>query len=81
MDLLKSVNGENVTLEFYEACIRGDIDKATNLLKRKEEIDVRQLDKIDALETAVKIEDCEALSNITLGILLKYPFCFDLSFD
>ena len=30
---------------------------------------------------AVKIGDCEALSNITLGILLKYPFCFDLSFD
>ena len=28
-----------------------------------------------------QIEDCEALSDLTLGILLKYPFCFDLSFD
>ena len=26
-------------------------------------------------------EDCEAQSDLTLGILLKYPFCFDLSFD
>ena len=50
---------ENVTMEFHLACIRGDIDKVTNLLSRKEEIDVKQLDKNHTLERAVFYEDSE----------------------
>ena len=53
MDLLKSENDENVTFEFSEACIRGDLDKVTNLLSRKEEIDVKQLDKYFTLQRVV----------------------------
>ena len=45
MGLLKSENDENVTLEFHEACKKGDLDEITKLLSRKEEIDVKQLDK------------------------------------
>ena len=54
MDMLKSENDENVTMEFYEACLRGDLDKVTNLLSRKEDIDVKQLDKRYMLEKAVR---------------------------
>ena len=42
-----------VTSEFLQACKYGDVEKLTNLLKRKEEIDVKQLDKCHLLETAV----------------------------
>ena len=59
MDLLKSENDENITLEFHEACKRGDVAKATNLLQRKEEIDVKQLDKNHTLERAVMYGDLE----------------------
>ena len=44
---------ENVTKEFHQACIKGDLKKVTILLRRKEEIDVNQLDKNDTLERAV----------------------------
>ena len=54
MDLQKPDNDENVTLEFHEACKRGDLNNVTNLLQRKEEIDVKQLDTNYTLETAVK---------------------------
>ena len=46
-------NTENVTKEFHDACIKGDLKKVTNLLSRKEEIDVKQLDRNDTLERAV----------------------------
>ena len=36
---------ENVTKEFHEACIKGDLEKVTNLVRRNEEIYVKQLDK------------------------------------
>ena len=48
MELLKSENDE-----FHEACLRGDLDKVTHLLSRKEEIVVKLLDKKFALESAV----------------------------
>ena len=44
---------ENVTKEFHEACIKGDLEKVTNLLRRNEEIDIKQLDKNDTLERVV----------------------------
>ena len=44
---------ENVTKEFHQACVKGDLKKVTILLRRKEEIDVNQLDKNDTLERAV----------------------------
>ena len=57
MELLKPENENNVTFEFHEACIRGNIDKITNLMKRKEEIDVKQLDKKHTLKRTVQNED------------------------
>ena len=57
MELLKSENENNVTFEFHEACIRGNIDKITNILQRKEEIDVVQLDKQFTLKRAVQNGD------------------------
>ena len=59
MDLLKSEKDENVSLEFHEACKRGDVDKVTNLLQRKEEIDVVQLDKQFTLKRAVQNGDSQ----------------------
>ena len=45
----------DVTFEFLQACFRGDLDKLTNLLRRKEEIDVKQLDECPLLVgTAVR---------------------------
>ena len=35
---------ENVTKEFHEACIKGDLEKVTNLLIREKEIIVKQFD-------------------------------------
>ena len=54
MDLLKSANDDNVTMKFHEACLRGDLDEITNLLQRKEDIHVKQLDKNHTLESTVK---------------------------
>ena len=59
MDLLKSENDENVTLEFHEACLRGDLVKVINLLSRKEDIDVKQLDKRFTLGYVVQNGDSE----------------------
>ena len=42
-----------VTNEFHKACINGDLKKVTNILSRREEIDVKQLDKEYTLEKAV----------------------------
>ena len=42
-----------VTNEFHKACINGNVEKVTNFLSRKEEIDVKQLDKKYTLEKAV----------------------------
>ena len=53
MDLLKSENDENVTMEVHEACKRGDLDKVANLMKRKEEIEMQKLIKYHTLEVAV----------------------------
>ena len=57
MELLKPENENNVTFVFHEVCIRGNIDKITNLTKRKEEIDVKQLDKKHTLKRTVQNED------------------------
>ena len=57
MELLKSDNEINITLEFHEACKKGDIDKVTKILQRKEEIDVVQLDKQFTLKRAVQNGD------------------------
>ena len=81
MDMLKSENDENVTLEFYEACLRGDLDKATNLLSRKEEIDVKLLDKTFVLESVVMNGDSEIvqlLSRIGVNVNQK-DYLFGLS--
>ena len=53
MDFCHNENTENVTKQFHQACIKGELEKVTNLLRRKEEIDVNQLDKNDTLERAV----------------------------
>ena len=42
-------NCENVTKDFHQACIKGDLKKVTNILRKKEEINVKQLDKNDTL--------------------------------
>ena len=45
---------KNVTKEFIQACFRDDLDKLTNLLRRKDEIDVKKLDKWTLLALAVR---------------------------
>ena len=45
MDLLKSENDKNVTVEFHEACLTGDIKKLKSLLSEKEKINVHRLDE------------------------------------
>ena len=45
MDLLKSENDKNVTVEFHEACLTGDIKKVKSLLSEKEKINVHRLDE------------------------------------
>ena len=57
MDLLKSENDENVTMEFHEACKKGDLDEITNILQRKEDIDVMLLDNQFTLKKAVQNGD------------------------
>ena len=54
MDFCHNGNTENVTKQFHQACIKGDLEKVTNLLSRKEEINVKQLDQNDTLEKVVK---------------------------
>ena len=44
----------DVTTEFIHACLTGDLDTLNNLLRRKEEIDVKQLDKCPLLKIAVR---------------------------
>ena len=44
----------DVTTEFLLACSDGDPEKLTHLLRRKEEIDVKRLDKSHLLETATR---------------------------
>ena len=53
MDFCHNENTENVTKQFHQACIKGDLEKVTNLLKRKEEINAKKLDKRNTLESAV----------------------------
>ena len=45
MDLLKSENVMNFTMEFHEACMTGDIKKVKSLLSEKEKINVHHLDE------------------------------------
>ena len=59
MELLKPENEDNVTMEFHEACKKGNIDKVTNFLQRKEEIDVVQLDNQFTLKRAVQNGDSQ----------------------
>ena len=44
----------DITTEFHQAFYSRDLDKLTNLLRRKEEIDVKQLDECHLLETAAR---------------------------
>ena len=44
----------NITNEFHDACVNGELDKAYNLLKKKQLIDVKQLEKKDTLCISVK---------------------------
>ena len=59
MDMLKPDNHENITLNFHEACKRGDLNEITKLLSRKEEIDVKQLDKEFTLGIVAQNGDLE----------------------
>ena len=75
MDMLKPDNDENITLNFHEACKRGDLDKVTNLLQRKEEIDVKQLDKKFTLGRTVQNEDSgivQSLLRIGINVNQKH---------
>ena len=44
----------DVTTEFIQACLTGDLDTLNNLLKRKEEIDVKQFNKCPLLKITVR---------------------------
>ena len=44
----------DVTTEFIHACLTGDLDTLNNLMRRKEEIDVKQLDKCPLLKISVR---------------------------
>ena len=71
MDLLKSENDKNVTLEFHKACIAGDLTKVTKLLSRKEQIDVKALNEKRTLHKAVSsgfTEIVKILLNIGVNI-------------
>ena len=72
---------ENFTMEFHDACLRGDLDKVTNLLSRKEEIDVKLLDKTFVLESVVmngNSEIVQLLSRIGVNVNQK-DYLFGLS--
>ena len=68
-------------LEFHEACKRGDLDKVTNLLSRKEEIDVKQLDIKSTLQYAAKnghLEIVELLLRIGVNVNQKDSTIFGI---
>ena len=50
MDSVDAWDALDITTEFHEACINGDLKRASNLLRNeKEEIDVTKLDKMHTL--------------------------------
>lgn len=69
MDLIKSKNDKNVTLEFHEACKTGDIKKVKFLLSKKEKIDVNILDEQDTLTHVVFMGDADIVKILlSLGV-------------
>ena len=71
MDLQKPENDENFTLEFHEASINGNLEKVTNLLSRKEEIDLKALNEKCTLHNAVEgrfTEIVKILLNIGVNV-------------
>ena len=44
----------DITNEFHDACVNGELDKVCNLLREKELIDVKQLEEKDTLFISVK---------------------------
>ena len=44
----------DITNEFHDACVNGELDKAYNLVEKKQLIDVKQLEKKDTLCISVK---------------------------
>ena len=57
----------DITNEFHDACVNGDLDKIYNLLREKELIDVKQLEEKDTLCISVK-EGHEKVVKILLQI-------------
>ena len=69
MDLLKSENDKNVTVEFHEACLTGDIKKVKFLLSKKEKINVNRLDEQDTLTHVVFMGDADIVKILlSLGV-------------
>ena len=69
MDLLKSENDKNVTMEFHEACKTGDIKKVKFLLSKKEKINVNQLDEEDTLSNFVRKRNADIVKTLlSLGV-------------
>ena len=68
MDLLKSENAKNVTLEFHEACIAGDLTKVTNLLMKKEMINLNQLNEENTLSEVLKKKNHADVVKILINI-------------
>ena len=59
----------NVTTEFRLACHFGELEKLTNLLRRKEEIDVKQLERRNLLLRAVMYGQSEIVRLLlTVGV-------------
>ena len=64
----------DVTTEFLLACSDGDPEKLTHLLRRKEEIDVKRLDKSHLLETATRKGQLEIVRLLLrVGVNPTYP--------
>ena len=57
----------DITNEFHDACVNGELDKVCNLLREKELIDVKQLEEKDTLCISVK-EGHEKVVKILLQI-------------
>ena len=64
----------DLTTEFRHAFYNRDLDKLTNLLRRKEEIDVKRLDKCHLLETAARRGQLEIVRLLLrVGVNPTYP--------
>ena len=69
MDLPKSENDMNVTMEFHEACKTGDIKKVRFLLSKREKINVNRLDKRFTLSLVVMKGNAEIVKILlSLGV-------------